>query len=162
MIFKNKQELTRFLRFAFVGLVGAVIDFGIFNLLSKFAGLNANVAQAISFSCAVVSNFIWNRYWTYPDSRTKALHHQLVQFILISVIGLGIRTPLFAFLHTALARLFTRVLPPQFFVSPEFVGYNLALAIAIVVVMLWNFFANRYWTYNDVDKAPSETAPDQL
>jgi putative flippase GtrA len=20
------------------------------------------------------------------------------------------------------------------------------------VVMLWNFFANRYWTYNDVDK----------
>jgi len=24
--------------------------------------------------------------------------------------------------------------------------------VAVGVVMLWNFFVNRYWTYNDVDK----------
>jgi putative flippase GtrA len=28
---------------------------------------------------------------------------------------------------------------------------NATLALAIGVVMLWNFFVNRYWTYNDID-----------
>ncbi len=36
--------------------------------------------------------------------------------------------------------------------TPEFLGKNFTLAIAVGVVMLWNFFVNRYWTYNDVDK----------
>jgi hypothetical protein len=30
-------------------------------------------------------------------------------------------------------------------------GSIVSQMIAMVVVMLWNFFANRYWTYNDVD-----------
>ncbi|MCZ2289154.1 MAG: hypothetical protein LC138_09995, partial [Anaerolineales bacterium] len=30
------------------------------------------------------------------------------------------------------------------------IGHNAALALAIGIVMLWNYFANRYWTYNDV------------
>jgi putative flippase GtrA len=28
------------------------------------------------------------------------------------------------------------------------VGHNVSLAIAIIVVMGWNFIANRYWTFN--------------
>ncbi len=27
---------------------------------------------------------------------------------------------------------------------------NLSLMIAVIVVLFWNFFANRHWTYNDV------------
>jgi putative flippase GtrA len=34
---------------------------------------------------------------------------------------------------------------------PEFLAKNLTLAVAVGIVMLWNFFVNRYWTYNDVD-----------
>jgi putative flippase GtrA len=30
-------------------------------------------------------------------------------------------------------------------------GNNIALATAVVIVMFWNFFVNRYWTYRDVD-----------
>jgi putative flippase GtrA len=155
--FKNKKEITRFLRFAFVGLVGAVIDFGIFNLLSSVMRVNASIAQAISFSCAVASNFVWNRYWTYPDSRSKPISSQLGQFLVVSVIGLAIRTPLFGFLEKVLTDVFTRMLPAGSSFSPVFLAHNLSLAIAIVVVMMWNFIANRLWTYNDVDK-PSEPA----
>ena len=32
------------------------------------------------------------------------------------------------------------------------IGLNLTKAIAAIIVMMWNFFINRYWTYNDVDK----------
>jgi len=28
---------------------------------------------------------------------------------------------------------------------------NFTLAVAVVIVMFWNFFANRYWTYSDVE-----------
>ena len=69
---------------------------------------------------------------------------------MVSLIGLGIRTPLFAWLEKVLITFFDKNLSKTFFLSPTFVGHNIALAIAVLVVMMWNFFANRYWTYNDV------------
>ncbi len=33
----------------------------------------------------------------------------------------------------------------------ELLGDNLAVAFAVGIVMFWNFFINRYWTYNDVE-----------
>ena len=29
-------------------------------------------------------------------------------------------------------------------------GNNIALAVAVIIVMFWNFFVNRFWTYSDV------------
>jgi putative flippase GtrA len=150
----RKQEISRFLRFAMVGAVGAVVDFAIFNLLATVMGMRPLIAQIFSFSTAVVSNFIWNRLWTYPDSRSKPIQRQIVQFLIISVIGLVIRTPLFAYLEPTLISLFGNILPANS-VSPVFAGHNVSLAIAIVVVMSWNFIANRLWTYNDVDQTSS-------
>ena len=147
-ILLNPRERTRFFRFAIVGTFGAIVDFGIFNLLIGLIGIAAVWASVLSFSAAIVNNFLWNRYWTYPDSRSKTPRRQLVQFIIISIIGLAIRTPLFAFLDNRLSTLFGLTQLP---IDVEFIGHNLALAIAVVVVMFWNFFANRYWTYNDVD-----------
>jgi hypothetical protein len=34
-------------------------------------------------------------------------------------------------------------------VTPELLGRNLSLALAVVVVLFWNFAANRLWTYSD-------------
>ena len=151
-IMTNPQERSRFLRFAVVGIVGAVVDFGTFNLLSGVFGVQAVLASVISFIAAIINNFVWNRYWTYPDSRSKPVVKQLAIFSLISLAGLLIRTPLFAFLEVRLTNLFLSLnLPAMGFMSAEFLGHNLALAIAVIVVMFWNFFVNRYWTYNDVN-----------
>ncbi len=146
----NPQERTRFLKFLAVGVMGAVVDFGIMNLFSKVFGMILTWAGTISFICAIISNFIWNRYWTYPDSRSRPIARQLVMFFIVNVAGLVIRLPILHFLETPIRRLFERLslnLP----LSPEFLGKNLTLAIAVFIVMLWNFFVNRYWTYNDVD-----------
>ena len=35
-------------------------------------------------------------------------------------------------------------------ISPEMIGHNVTLIIAVAIVMMWNFLANRLWTYNDV------------
>ena len=147
---KNPTERTRFLKFCVVGVIGFVVDFGIMNLLLHLTG-NARLASTVSFIAAVISNFIWNRYWTYPDSREKPLMQQLGQFFLINVIGLGIRYLLFLTIDQPIITLAERLLPADFFISPSVVGHNITMIIAVFIVMMWNFFANRLWTYNDVE-----------
>jgi putative flippase GtrA len=149
MNIKSEKERTRFFRFLIVGTIGAVVDFGTYNLLMAAFKMDPTIAQMFSFTAAVISNFLWNRFWTYPDSRTKSVVRQLVQFFVINAIGLGIRTLLFDNLRGPISHLFTIVLP-NFFLSPDFMGKNFTLASVILIVLLWNFFANRLWTYNDV------------
>ena len=151
-IITNPRERTRFFRFATVGIIGAVVDFGTFNLLTVFAGMTAVSASVFSFIAAIINNFIWNRYWTYPDSRTKPITRQVIQFSVVSIVGLLIRTPIIALLEPFFTQLFTR-LPflPIGFITTEFLANNLALAVAVIVVMFWNFFINRYWTYDDIN-----------
>lgn len=150
-IIGNPQERTRFFKFAVVGTIGAVVDFGTFNLLSGVFSVKPVIASMISFSAAIVSNFIWNRYWTYPDSRSKSMVRQLCEFSIISLIGLGIRTPLFAVLEKHLPDFFAKLAFIKYLpFTPTFWGHNVGLAIAVIVVMFWNFFINRYLTYSDV------------
>lgn len=149
MILNNHKERTRFLRFSVVGTIGALVDFGVMNLLTHLANMPLVPAGTISFVCAVISNFLGNRYWTYPDSRSKRIVHQLTMFFLVNTAGVAIRIPILHFIEPALLGL----LPAanwQLPVSAEFVAKNSTLALAIGIVMIWNFFINRYWTYNDV------------
>lgn len=151
-ILNNRRERARFMRFALVGVIGAIVDFGTFNLLTAVFKMPAVLASVCSFGAAIISNFTWNRYWTYPDSRSKRVSQQMIQYALISLIGLLIRTPLFALLEKPLRDLFASAQIPFFSASnPDFLGHNLALAVAVGVVMFWNFFVNRYWTYGDVE-----------
>lgn len=150
IIITNPVERTRFMKFAIVGTMGAAIDFGIANLLVHFFGLDLVLAGTISFICAVTNNFLWNRHWTYPDSRSRAIHHQLVMFFTVSLVGICIRIPILHFadpFYTKLVNSFSLDLA----ISTDFLARNITLATAVGIVMMWNFFVNRYWTYNDVD-----------
>ncbi len=140
LVSSNQDEFVRFLKFAFVGAVGAVIDFGVLNLLILEFGWEKFFANIVSFSCAVTSNFVWNRLWTFPESRERALHTQFGQFLLVNVIGLAINQTVFL---TTDALIF----------GPAFgtpLDYNLAKATAILIVLFWNFGANRLWTYRGI------------
>jgi len=150
ILVKNAKELNRFLKFAVVGVIGAVIDFGVMNLLTQTVGMSLVPAGTISFVCAIISNFIWNRYWTYPDSRSRPIARQLVMFFAVNIAGVAIRIPILHFVEPPLLNLLESV-PFSLPLSPELLAKNLTLALAVGIVMLWNFFVNRYWTYNDVD-----------
>lgn len=149
-VLHNPIERTRFLKFMVVGAIGAVVDFGIANLLTHFLQMDLVPAGTISLGCAIVSNFIWNRYWTYPESRSRALPHQLGMFTIVNVAGVAIRIPILHYVEPILLRQLTSAGQWSLF-SPEFAARNLTLAIAVGIVMLWNFFVNRYWTYSDID-----------
>jgi putative flippase GtrA len=148
-ILHNPRERTRFLKFAVVGIIGGVVDFGTANLLVYVFSAPLVLAGTVSFVAAIISNFTWNRYWTYPDSRSKPVLRQLAQFSVVNAIGLGIRVPILHYLEPVLKRFFATLNLPVF--TPDFLGKNFTLAVAVITVMFWNFFVNRYVTYNDVE-----------
>jgi putative flippase GtrA len=151
MILTNPRERTRFLRFLVVGLIGAGVDFGVMNLLVRLFSTPLVVAGTLSFLAAIISNFTWNRYWTYPESRSKNISRQLAEFSIVSIVGLTIRIPILAFLDPIITRLIYSLPFSINSISIDILSDNLTLAIAVVIVMLWNFFINRYWTYGDID-----------
>lgn len=162
-IWKN-PEVKRFAKFFVVGTVGALIDNRTFNALVSLKGVadiklsfpfgltltGLGIAGAAGFILAVISNFIWNRFWVYPDSRSKPVGYQLFTFFVVNTVGLVIRVPILELLSAPFGNL-EHVVVPQ--LDPSFsatLGENTAWALAVIVVMFWNFFVNRYWTYSDV------------
>ncbi len=168
------REAKRFVKFLIVGTIGFVVDFGIFNLLlnpvnalftagsgvyNALFGLGLNeqfithlgptVASAFSFVAAVCSNFLWNRYWTYPDSRSRSRRRQFTMFFIVSAIGVLIRIPIVFFMTPIFRSMVDTIGPLQAYSTR--LADNLSLGVAVLVVLFWNFFANRYWTYNDVE-----------
>ncbi len=168
------KEAERFIKFLVVGGIGFVVDFGFFNLLLNpmnalvapgnslytlltgfgfsdyfVTHLGPTIASAISFVAAVFSNFLWNRYWTYPDSRSRSRRRQFTMFFLVSVVGVLIRIPIVFFMTPLFRSMVSNIGALQAYTTR--LADNLSLAVAVLVVLFWNFFANRHWTYNDVE-----------
>jgi putative flippase GtrA len=155
----NPKEAERFTKFLFVGSWGFVVDFGTLTFLVEVVDLPRLVAEnsafsttaglvlsnSISFTLAVISNFTLNRYWTYPESRSKRKRVQLPQFALVSIIGLVINNAIFALTTPLFDDLLASISDPQWLD-----GYIPAKMLATIVVLFWNFFVNRYWTYSNV------------
>lgn len=163
----HAQEVERFIRFSIVGIIGAVVDFTTLNLLQSTMlvpidphhNLKIAIATGISFCAAVFSNFIWNRYWTYPDSRSKSFRRQLAMFYSVNVAAL-----FFRLIFVSLSFNFFSHLGEDALIQLDLVeslseeaqhqlGTNIAQALAVGVAMFWNFAINRLWTYSDVSGA---------
>jgi putative flippase GtrA len=156
MITESSKERTRFFRFAIVGAIGSALDFALMNVLTRGAGLELVPAGSMSFLCAVLNNFLGNRYWTYPDSRSKPVLGQFGMFSLVNLAGIAIRIPILHFAEPPLEQLFRKVILASADTA-SLLAKNLSLAAAITIVLLWNFFANRYWTYSDVQPAEGKS-----
>ncbi len=148
----NRRELRRFAKFSLVGAIGFVIDTGALNIMVGRFGMSTGplrlLAKTISFLLALTSNFIWNRYWIYPDSRSKQLRMQAAQFVLVNVVGLALNLLIFGGVSSLLIPLLQELYGSR---SGLLLGTNAGQVCAVAVVLFWNFFANRYWTYSDVD-----------
>ncbi len=168
---EKSKEVERFLKFAVVGVMGFIVDLGTLvvlqaTILPATSDLNVIIATSIAFIAAIISNFLWNRFWTYPDSRSRSVRTQMIQFTFISLVGWLARTfwiriayaPIGAALYPLLRPLLESAMPS--FAAAQDVearlGSMVAQIMGVVVVMFWNFFANRYWTYGDVDEQPAE------
>ena len=146
---RNKRELKRFVKFTIVGGFGAIVDFGVLNLLAHGLDVDLRVAGTISFTLAVTQNFLWNRYWTYPESKAHPFAGQYIQFFVINAAALLIRLPILTFLPQPYSLAVTSILRTSA-ETAEVLANNLALATAVGIAMFWNFFVNRFVTYRHI------------
>ncbi len=134
------NEFIRFLKFATVGVIGMGVDLSVLTISREVLHLQLPVAVGCGFSVAVLSNFTWNRLWTFPESRLRPLTGQLMQFVAINIIGLGINELVVLGLHPVFSKLLH---------DPA--AYLGAKVIAIGIVLFWNYFVNRAWTYRGIE-----------
>lgn len=128
----------RFIKFGIVGASGVVVNLAVlyvgqeylFNEIAQQT-LRLNLSLALAIFIATISNFFWNRRWTWQDRkqhRTVPVVVQFGQYALACWVGIAVQfglTNLFAlFLH-----------------------YMVANLIAVVIASLFNFVANDFWTF---------------
>jgi len=106
-----------------------VVDFGVTWLLKEIVHVNKYVANSCGFIAAATSNYWLNRLWTFQSANTN-IGVEYFSFTGIAAIGLGIN-------NTVIYLLVNR-LKMNFYLSKVF---------AIMVVTIWNFLANYYFTF---------------
>lgn len=84
--------LIKFIKYGLVGVLGLVVDMGVFYLLNKKLGVNYVVANIISSSLAIIHNFILNSYFTFKITDNKL--KRFATFYLIALIGMAVSSGL--------------------------------------------------------------------
>jgi putative flippase GtrA len=85
-------------------------------------------ANVLSYSAGIANNYYWNRRWTFSYRRARGWFTQLFQFAAVSMVGLGLNSLLVIWLE-------------------DLCGLFLAKLLATGFVLLWNYNANRLWTF---------------
>jgi putative flippase GtrA len=120
----------QFLRYALVGLAAAVGHYGTLIGLVESGAAGAVVGSLAGFVVGGVISYILNRRFTFASERSHA----------------G-AVPRFAFI-AGLAFAMTGGLM-HVFTAWMGIHYVLAQLITTGIVLVWTFFANRFWTFGD-------------
>lgn len=130
--FAQRPLAQQFVKFALVGVTNTAWDFLTYTALTRgWLGFSLHYLQAnfFAFFISVINSYYWNKRWTFRHEGTR--HHVLfMKFILVNLVTLGFYE-LFLFLLVDRARLYDL----------------LGKCIVLVVVLAWNFGANRLWTF---------------
>jgi len=150
MLYEHRRYwLGKYLKFAFIGGIGAIINLAIFWVAHEVFFVTPFWAIAIAFVVADTNNYIWNRLWTF---RSKGqIKFQYPQFLIISVIGLVLNEILF---DVIVYDLF-----PALNITTDKASLLLVSvqAMCILIVSVFNFLANSAWTFRkDVRRASKQ------
>ncbi len=138
---KNKSFL-QFGKFFVVGVLNTGLDFAILNFLMRMTGTYEGQSilyfNTISFCVAVTNSYLLNKYWTFKDKATADAPGQFVKFVGVSFVGLLFNNSIVYFITT--------LVDPLFGLSPV-LWANFAKAIAVGVVLAWNFAGYKLFVF---------------
>ncbi len=135
LIGKKLKIIYQVAKFILVGALNTFVDFGVLNLLmfstSIFSGIWYSIFKALSFLCAVINSYFWNKLWTFEKKDELLLRREeFFKFFLVSGTGF--------LLNVSIASFIVNVLGTQFGISKE-LWSNLGAFIAVICVFIWNF-----------------------
>jgi putative flippase GtrA len=75
-------------RFAVVGAISAVIDFGAFNLLHFGVGIGPLTAKTVAVAAATLFSYVGNRFWAFGHRRSAGHLRDIPVFAALNGVGL--------------------------------------------------------------------------
>lgn len=133
------KQLTKF------GLVGGfnfLIDLGVLNLLIALTGISsgfgASVFKGMAFITAVVSSFLWNKFWTFQALSVDDAARQFLRFFVVTSIGFLFNVGTFT--------LFNDYIGPQAAIDPK-TWASVSAAGAAGIGLVWNFLGYKFLVF---------------
>lgn len=126
-------KIKRFIKFCIVGASGFCVNLGLLAIFVEVVGMHKVWAQIPSYQISILTNFMFNEFWTFSDRRTPGLKSFLiraVKFNLVSQVGWGINISVYYVVLNVAG-----------------IYYIVSQIIAIAVATMWNFFSNLIWTW---------------
>lgn len=121
--------LLKFIKFSLVGFSGIFVDFGTTFICKELLRIQKYIANSLGFILAATSNYILNRLWTFHSTNPNVML-EFTRFFSIALIGLIINLLII------------------WAMSGKFkVNFYISKLVATLVVTLWNFLINAYYTF---------------
>ena len=119
---------TKVFRFGVVGVATAFIHYGLLYAGVEGLQLNVTLASSLGFVVAVIFNYLMHYSWTFTD---PAPHGRTLRRYLLMIT--------FGFFINALVM----------YVGADYLAmhYLLTQALALIVVIVWNFLLSNFWVF---------------
>ena len=119
---------TKVFRFGVVGVATAGLHYGLLYAGVEALKLNATLASSLGFLVAVIFNYVMHYSWTFADPPPHG--RTLRRYLLMITFGF--------FINAAVM-----------YWGADYLGlhYLLTQALAMVVVVLWNFLLSNFWVF---------------
>jgi putative flippase GtrA len=124
--------LKQLIKFTGVGVFGTAVQYVTLFLLVQIADIHPVVASTAGFMLGAFVNYHLNYIYTFRSS--KSHFEAMPKFFSVAAVGL--------FLNGVIM---------QFFIGYFSIAYIFAQLIATGLVLLWNFTANRMWTFMETN-----------
>ena len=131
-LLKDKPDslIGQLLRYAVVGGISFVVDYGSLWLLTEKAGLPYLWSAAIAFILGLICNYLLSTAWVFGESRIKNAWGEFLAFAIIGLVGLGLNELIM-------------------FGCTDGLGFHYMLSkiVSTGIVFFWNFLARRFLVF---------------
>lgn len=121
---------SSFVKYALVGVVGLVVDMGLFYLFHEMMGINYIASNIMSSSLAVVNNFILNSLFTFKVK--DKLLYRFISFYSIALAGMALSSGMLAVMIDVLQ-----------------MNSMVSKAISVFFVALIQYYVNKKLTFSE-------------
>lgn len=131
-LLKEKPDslVGQLFRYAVVGGISFVVDYGSLWLLTEKAGLPYLWSAAIAFILGLICNYLLSTAWVFGESRIKNPFWEFLAFAIIGVVGLGLNELIMYGCTDGLG-----------------FHYMLSKIVSTGIVFFWNFLARRFLVF---------------
>lgn len=89
-MYKNKELVLQFFRFASVGLISLAVDYGFMVLFTEATAMGYFRACAYSYTLSIIVNYALSMRYVFHSREDISKAKEVSVFLLLSLIGLGL------------------------------------------------------------------------